>query len=101
MCAVAKWLRAHDPPAPWDNFVTICIIEAAAKARGYALRVDDREFKPGENIEKMGKSPKDMPMHLIEEMADWLMSVGAPGAANMAMVSDTLPSLSPSLACEP
>ena len=96
---MAKSLRAHNPPAPWDNFVTTCVIQAAAKARGMALRVEDREFKPGENIEQMGMPPKDMPMDLIEEMIDWLVSEGAPGAANMAMVSDTLPS--PSLACEP
>ena len=98
---MAKWLRAHNPPAPWSTLVTSSVIEAAAKATGMDVRSGDREFKPGENMEKMGMPPKDMPMHLIEEMADWLVSEGVPDAAVLREVSDTLPSPSPSLACEP
>ena len=113
LSVVAKWLRAHDPPAPWSPLVTSSVIEAAAKARGTTIRLEDtaedsnwepKEYKPGEYVEQMGIPPKDMPMDLIEEMADWLVSEGAPGAAKMASVSDTLPSPSPpspSLVCEP
>ena len=57
---------------------------------------DWRDYKVGERIDYMGQQPKDLPVLVLEEMAKWLKSEGAPCAAEMAEVSDTLSS--PSLA---
>ena len=112
LCAVAKWLRAHDPPAPWNYRVSDGVIAAASKASGAGQMltgVDSQEksklYRPEENEYGvwLRQTAKNLPMPLIEEMADWLVSEGAPEAARMASVSDTLPSPSPSpssLACE-
>ena len=101
MCAVAKWLRNHDPPAPWDHQVCDSIIAAGAKAAGYKIVMDSeeesKEYKPGDPAldYQIGGTIRNLQMPLIVEMADWLMSEGVPRADRLASVSDTLPSPSP------
>ena len=105
----AKWLRAHDPPAPWNVDVTNACVCVWAKAAGVSIKsiqdgnpnYESKEVQPGERIEWMGMQPKDLPEPLLQEMADWLVGEGAPGADRLASVSDALPSPSPSLPCKP
>ena len=109
LSVVAKWLRAHDPPAPWDVHATNACLAALAKKAGMPIMTiedgnpdhESREYQPGERIEFFGQQPKDVPVAVLVKMAKWLVSEGAPCAAEMAEVSDTLPSPSPSLACKP
>ena len=55
VCAVAKWLRDHDPPAPWDHRVCDSVIAAGAKAAGFNIMMDSersgeksKEYKAGD-----------------------------------------------------
>ena len=105
----AKWLRAHDPPAPWDKDVTnVCVI-GWAKAAGVSVKrikdddpnYESKDYQPGERMDMYGQQPKDLPQPLRQEITDWLVGEGAPEADRLASVSDTLPSPSPSLPCEP
>ena len=105
---MAKWLRAHDPPAPWDEHATNACLAALAKKAGMSIMTiqdgnpdhESRVFQPGERIEWMGLQPKDLSQPLLQEMADWLVSERAPFATEMMGVSDTFPSPSPSLPCK-
>ena len=106
----AKWLRAHDPPAPWNVDVTNACVIVWAKAAGVSIRTHKpgdptqglKVFQPGENIEFYGQflQPKDVPEPVLQEMADWLVRERAPFATEMMGVSDALSSPSPCLACE-
>ena len=106
----AKWLRAHDPPAPWNVYATNACIAVWAKVAGVSMGTiqdgnpnhESKEFQPGERIEFFGQQPKDdVPEPVLQEMADWLVSERAPFAIEMMEVSDTFPSPLPSLPCEP
>ena len=99
----AKWLRAHDPPAPWDKDVTnVCVIGWAKAAGKSVKRIKDddpnyesKDYQPGERMDMYGQQPKDLPQPLLQEMTDWLVGEGAPEADRLASVSDTLPSCEP------
>merc|ERR1719201_2407958 len=51
----AKWLRAHDPPAPWNVDVTNACVIVWAKAAGVSIKTiqdgnpnhESKEFQPG------------------------------------------------------
>ena len=104
---VAKWLRAHDPPAPWNIDATNACVSVWAKAAGVSIKTiypgvpiksiqdgkpnyESKEVRPGERIEWMGMQPKDVPQPVLQEMADWLVSERAPFATEMMEVSDTI-----------
>ena len=105
----AKWLRAHDPPAPWNVYATNACIAVWAKVAGVSMGTiqdgnpnhESKEFQAGERIEFFGQQPKDdVPEPVLQEMADWLVRERAPFATEMMGVSDTFPSPSPSLPCK-
>ncbi|WZN62677.1 hypothetical protein HKI87_06g42190 [Chloropicon roscoffensis] len=88
----AKWLRAHDPPAPWDMDVTNACVVGWAKAAGVSIRAEkdddpnyeSKEYQPGERMDMYGQQPKDLPQPLLQEMTDWLVGEGAPEADRLA-----------------